>query len=880
MAKKTGKPSSRKETPPPKGEETGSAAEDEDEIAEAPSEDAPIEDLAGDPGGLLLGDGWSPFAEGFGETGEVTASSALTTPAGATTIPGADTSLGFTPFTFDETGSGDDTDSFFEDFSVDTDGLSSSPSPSRYVKTGEKVHGSKDSETIDGGDDTDVIKAFKGDDVVASGGGDDWVRGGHGDDVLDGGAGEDVVSGEKGNDILEYTLSENIGNADYYDGGKGVDTLRLTLTAEEFAEYEEELAELEAWIAADADPKSSTSPGFSDKSGKSPKHDEFETSWGLKIRNFENVEISVVDDAPEPEPVPAPDPIPDPDPDPTAEADPVIVDLSAEVLPSESSYTTTSGTGSLPIDTLSVKLAPGSTINVSMDVDVTELPAIMDVMMLHDLSGSFWDDLPNVQANFSSLYDGLTATSDVQFGIGSFVDKPVYPFGSDGAFDPVSGDPIDYVYNTDLAVTADKELLQATLDGLTTYYGVDWQEAQLEALAQAALRDDEIGYRDGAQKFVVLQTDAGYHEAGDYWWSTGGDNNLDTSIDDEDYPSAAAVGELLKEAGITPIFAVANPYGDVYPEWDTISVYQNLVDMWGFGYVTEMADDSSDIVAAINDGLASVDTDLTLSVNSDDFGYVTSVTPEFYADVSPGTFTFDLTLEAPTDGSIYSSDSLTLEIDGYGTINVEVEIATLDATGDSGDDILTGGDGINKLYGLAGDDTLDGGAGNDVLDGSEGADILTGGAGDDTLNLGAGDGSTDIVRYSVLGEGSDTINQFESGTDSIQFTDSTIGLNGTGVVSVASGGADLAGSLNGVFVVTDATVTDFTLLDEISAAIGGLSNVESGDKAVFTVEGSDGTSSGVYAFTDANGDATADAAELELLAVVDTTITDTDVAVV
>ena len=44
-----------------------------------------------------------------------------------------------------------------------------------------------------------------------------------------------------------------------------------------------------------------------------------------------------------------------------------------------------------------------------MDVAVTELPPIYDVYLMQDLSGSFWDDLPNVQAQFSGLFDSLTA---------------------------------------------------------------------------------------------------------------------------------------------------------------------------------------------------------------------------------------------------------------------------------------------------------------------------------------------------------------------------------------------------------------------------------------------------------------------------------------
>jgi Ca2+-binding RTX toxin-like protein len=401
------------------------------------------------------------------------------------------------------------------------------------------------------------------------------------------------------------------------------------------------------------------------------------------------------------------------------------------------------------VEAISATLRPGSQLNVSVDVAVTELPPIYDVFMLQDLSGSFWDDLPNVQARFSELFDTLSATSDVNFGVGSFIDKPVEEFGSDSVwlgYDE-TGAPIytsDYVYKTHLGVTGDKAAIQDSLDNLTTQYGSDWKEAQLEGLVQVALRSDEVGFRDGAQKFVVLSTDAAAHEEGDYYWAPEGANDYDTVIEDEDYPAIEAVGALLEAAGIIPVFAVTEY---------VIDYYQALVDTWGFGSVTLLSSDSSNLATAIEDGLKAATTDLTMSVVGDDFGYVSSTTPEFYDDVGAGTYTFDVTLEIPEDSVDYSSDSMTLVIEGYGEVTMDIAIAEVDATGDSGDDTISGDDGSNALYGLAGADTLDGRGGDDTLVGGAGDDTLTGGAGDDLFDFGDGDGK-------------DTITDFGAGTDS------------------------------------------------------------------------------------------------------------------
>ncbi|WP_415886110.1 hypothetical protein ACMXYO_15880 [Neptuniibacter sp. QD37_6] len=589
-----------------------------------------------------------------------------------------------------------------------------------YVKSG---HGD-DSISSKGGDD--FIKAGKGNDSVISSDGNDVLDGGHGDDLLDGGAGNDILNGDKGNDSLIYTLSENTGATDFYDGGKGSDSLVLRLSKSEYAEYEAELNQLEEWIADNSNPIRSTSKQFNDASHNSAQHPVFETSFGLTLRNFESLEIEITD----PE-------------TPEVELPPVESEIEATI----------TGEGPIPLKNVDVSLVEGSQITFDVEVSVEELPAKYDVFMLHDLSGSFWNDLPNVQAQFSGLYDSLTADADVAFGVGSFVDKPMETFGSS----------FDYVYNTDLSVTSDKETIQTTLDNLHTSSGWDWPESQMEALVQTALREDEIGFRDGAQKFAVLFTDAPYHKEGDYETTsvydseTGtmtsvavADNDYDTEFEVEDYPDPAVVGRMLIDAGVTPVFAVTAPY---------IDMYQQLVDEWGVGIVTELTSDSSNIADAITNGITEAPLNLELEALGDDYGFVSSVEPPIYENAEPGSYNFTVTMEIPEESESYSSDSITLEVTGYGEVNVNVEIDQIDITGDSTNDILTGDAGPNAIYGMEGDDTLIGTGGSDQLFGGSGHDTLTGGLADDELTGGAGD---DVFVF-ASGDGSDTVTDFSEG---------------------------------------------------------------------------------------------------------------------
>ncbi|NEO29619.1 MAG: calcium-binding protein [Symploca sp. SIO3C6] len=89
-----------------------------------------------------------------------------------------------------------------------------------------------------------------------------------------------------------------------------------------------------------------------------------------------------------------------------------------------------------------------------------------------------------------------------------------------------------------------------------------------------------------------------------------------------------------------------------------------------------------------------------------------------------------------------------------------------------GNDFIDGGAGNDRIGGKAGNDTLFGGVGNDQLWGDDGDDILHGGLGNDTLtgdDSGNGYGIDTFVI--AIGEGTDTIMDFETGVDLIGMAD-------------------------------------------------------------------------------------------------------------
>ncbi|SDD27395.1 Hemolysin-type calcium-binding repeat-containing protein [Sphingomonas sp. YR710] len=341
--------------------------------------------------------------------------------------------------------------------------------------------------------------------------------------------------------------------------------------------------------------------------------------------------------------------------------------------------------------------ASGSTIGgQSCDLGVGGTVASpLDVQFLQDLTGSFGDDIATVRALVPAITTALqTVQADSMFGVSTFVDKPVSPFGAPG----------EWVYQMAQPLSASVSTLSATYNALTIRFGNDEPEAQIESLMQVALHTSEIGFRADAAKFVVLFTDAPFHQAGD--GILGGittPNNGDAFTPGngalEDYPTVAQLQSALTAANIIPIFAIANGYN---------AVYQGLVDTLGRGAVVTLTPDSSNVVAAISTGL-------------------TAATTTHIQDAAGGA----------------GNDTLT---GGFENNHL---------WGNAGNDVLSGG---------LGNDTLEGGTGNDVLHGGDGTDTAVFGGAWANYDVSTTADITTITDHGPSGDGTDTLDTIEQVT--------------------------------------------------------------------------------------------------------------------
>ncbi|WP_069299698.1 M10 family metallopeptidase C-terminal domain-containing protein [Neptunicoccus sediminis] len=354
-----------------------------------------------------------------------------------------------------------------------------------------------------------------------------------------------------------------------------------------------------------------------------------------------------------------------------------------------------------------IDLSPGALSYV--DDRVIEISGLKDserpleLVLLQDLSGSFSNDLVTVNGLVDDLITSVSGLADdVRLGLTSFIDKPLSPFGSFG----------DHEYKTELGLTSDTDVWKTAVTGLSTGSGNDGPESQMTGLLQVALRTAEVGWSSSSLKVVVLTTDARPHFAGD---NPDTANNGDTVLDGpggdgtgEDYPSVEMVKAALLDAGIIPVFAVTS---------DVTADYQALVDAFGFGTVVPLSSDSSDIIAAFEDGISG------------------------------------------------AADSL-----------IENAIGTAhrdDIFGNSADNMIKGKAGNDKIRGAGGDDYLKGNKGKDKLDGGKGHDMLDGGADKDKLTGGAG-ADTFVFDVSHPDHSRDVVKDYEDGVDKIMVLNDTM----------------------------------------------------------------------------------------------------------
>ena len=140
------------------------------------------------------------------------------------------------------------------------------------------------SNTITGTSGSEHLNGGSGADTIYGMGGNDRINAGSGDDIIDGGSGNDIVSGDAGDDTAIYVLGENVGSTDVYDGGSGIDTIRLVMTRAEWQTpmVQADLARYLTFLAQVTNPVNGQATNAN-----------FTFSFGLTVSKFEKLQVTV-----------------------------------------------------------------------------------------------------------------------------------------------------------------------------------------------------------------------------------------------------------------------------------------------------------------------------------------------------------------------------------------------------------------------------------------------------------------------------------------------------------------------------------------------------------------------------------------------------------
>jgi hypothetical protein len=232
---------------------------------------------------------------------------------------------------------------------------------------------------------------------------------------------------------------------------------------------------------------------------------------------------------------------------------------------------------------------PGGSVEIQKTVTTPALPPVVDICLLEDETGSFGDDIANLNTAASGIYDAVAAASpDAQFAVAGFRDYPVNPFGNPG----------DWVYRLVSSMNPAKAAWLAGIAALTAGGGNDGPEAQYDAIVAASgpgsFTDPTVGTQancgwraasSGAQRVLVVATDAPFHTPGAFHV-----NNQTSTI-------AALTAQGIIVVGLKAPGAAG--------ELDALAAATG-------GSVQALSSNGSNIAAAILAGLSAVEVDVTM----------------------------------------------------------------------------------------------------------------------------------------------------------------------------------------------------------------------------------------------------------------------------
>lgn len=270
-----------------------------------------------------------------------------------------------------------------------------------------------------------------------------------------------------------------------------------------------------------------------------------------------------------------------------------------------------------------IKLRPGDAKQFTMEVkQVEDYP--VDLYYLMDLSYSMKDDLQRLTTLGNKLAEAMgSTTSKLRIGFGAFVDKTrspyMYSYPEEAVENPCMGIndqcQAQFGFKHVLSLTEQVSRFSEEVVKQQVSRNRDAPEGGFDAIMQAVVCKDKIGWRPDASHLLVFTTDAKTHIALDGRISgivqpNDGECHLDSdNIYNKssilDYPSLALMSEKMSENNIYLVFAVTNYVYPLYKE------YSQLIPGTTVGTLSE---DSGNVIQLIEKAYADIRSKVQLEV--------------------------------------------------------------------------------------------------------------------------------------------------------------------------------------------------------------------------------------------------------------------------
>ncbi|XP_070565216.1 integrin beta-1-A-like isoform X2 [Ptychodera flava] len=255
---------------------------------------------------------------------------------------------------------------------------------------------------------------------------------------------------------------------------------------------------------------------------------------------------------------------------------------------------------------ITVKLRPGKPGNIKVSVRQAEDYPV-DLYYVMDVSNSMADDLEKLKVLGEVLAEEMkNITKNFRLGFGSFVDKTVMPYINtlpEVREKPCDGCVPPYGFINALPLDTDSTRFSDEIQKQKTSGNLDSPEGGMDALMQATVCHQQIGWRESARHLIIYTTDAAFHYAGDgklggivrpndgecYLNTSTGEYYKSTELD---YPSISQLNYQMQKHNVIPVFAVTG---------DNIKIYEELTNFIEGSTAGELASDSSNIVDLVKE---------------------------------------------------------------------------------------------------------------------------------------------------------------------------------------------------------------------------------------------------------------------------------------